>query len=47
MYGFKKSVYCAGSMEFDYLTYNKPIGFDIDQIGGENGKTASRPAASG
>lgn len=39
MYGFKKSVYCAGSMEFDYLTYNKPIGFDIDQIGGDGGKT--------
>ena len=38
-YGFKKSIYCIGSEEQNYLTTNKPLGFDIQQIGSDNGKT--------
>ena len=38
-YGFKKSFYCIGSQEMDFLTFNKPLGFDIEQIGADNGKT--------
>lgn len=36
-YGFKKSIYCIGSQEFNYLTSNKPLGFDIQQTNMDNG----------
>ena len=38
-YGFKRSIYCIGSEEFNYLAVNKPLGFDIQQIGSDNGRT--------
>lgn len=38
-YGLKKSFYCIGSQEINYLTTDTPLAFDIEQIGGDNGKT--------
>ena len=38
-YGLKRSIYCIGSEEVNYLILNKPLGFDIQQIGADKGKT--------
>ena len=38
-YGFKTSTYCIGSPEVNYMILNIPLGFDIEQIGAEDGKT--------
>ena len=35
----RRSLYCAGGAEIDFLTVNKPLGFNIMQIGGDKGKT--------
>jgi len=38
-YGMTTSNYCAGSPEINYLALNIPLGFDIEQIGAEDGKS--------
>ena len=38
-YGMKRSTYCIGGQEINYLAQNKPLGFDIIQIAGDKGKT--------
>ena len=39
IYGFKMPVYCIGTPEINYLATNKPLGFDVEQIGGNRGRT--------
>ncbi|MBR2068875.1 MAG: hypothetical protein IJ877_03850 [Candidatus Gastranaerophilales bacterium] len=38
-YGMTISQYCIGSSETNYLVLNKPLGYDVEQIGGDEGKT--------